>query len=94
VVKATSDSHGSVFDTIRDFQRGSDHIDLRSIDANSTAAGNQAFTFLSKSAFHGKAGELRYAGGVLSGDVNGDKAADFKVHVTSLAALSKADFYL
>ncbi len=94
VFRALSDSRGSSVDTIKDFRRGTDHIDLRQIDANSKIAGNQAFSFLGQAAFHGKAGELRFADGVVSGDVNGDKSADFKINVAGLSALSKGDFYL
>ncbi|EIM27527.1 M10 family metallopeptidase [Microvirga lotononidis] len=94
VFQALSDSRGSSFDTIQDFRRGSDRIDLRSIDANTKVAGNQAFTFIGKSAFHHKAGELRFSDGILSADVNGDSLVDFKVKVAGLSALSKGDFYL
>jgi serralysin len=89
-----SDSRGSTVDTIKDFHRGSDHIDLRSIDANTKVASDQAFTFIGKAGFHGKAGELRFADGIVSGDVNGDRTADFKIKVVGLFALSKGDFYL
>ncbi|QRM28718.1 M10 family metallopeptidase C-terminal domain-containing protein [Microvirga sp. VF16] len=94
IFQAVSDSRRSVIDTITDFRRGSDHIDLRSIDAKTSATGNQAFTFIGKNAFHGKSGELRFADGIVSGDVNGDKSADFKINVAALSALSKSDFYL
>jgi serralysin len=94
VFRALSDSRGSLVDTIRDFRRGTDHIDLRSIDANTKIAGNQAFSFLGQAAFHGKAGELRFDDGVVSGDVNGDRSADFKINVAGLSALGKGDFYL
>jgi serralysin len=94
VFSASSHSRGSSADTIKDFRRGSDHIDLRTIDANTKLAGNQAFTFIGKNAFHGKAGELRFADGVASGDTNGDKIADFAINVGGLSALSKGDFYL
>ncbi|WP_230531281.1 M10 family metallopeptidase [Microvirga roseola] len=92
--KTASQSRGSSTDTIKDFKRSADHIDLRSIDANTSAAGNQAFTFIGKAGFHGKAGELRFASGLLSGDVNGDGVADFQVRVPGLTYLSKGDFYL
>jgi serralysin len=88
------ESRGSDVDTIKDFRRGSDHIDLRSIDANSKVSGNQAFSFIGKSDFTGKAGQLKFSGGVLLGDVNGDGAADFKIKVSDLSTLSKGDFYL
>jgi serralysin len=94
VFQALSDSRGSTVDTIKDFHRGSDHIDLRSIDANTKVASDQAFTFIGKAGFHGKAGELRFADGIVSGDVNGDRTADFKIKVVGLFALSKGDFYL
>lgn len=94
VFSALSDSRGALRDTIRDFARGVDHIDLRGIDANNTISGNQAFTFIGSSAFGGKAGQLRFASGVLSGDVNGDALADFQIAVLRKTVLAKTDFYL
>jgi serralysin len=94
VFEASSDSRRSAVDTIKDFRRGSDHIDLRGMDANTKVAGDQAFSFIGKIAFHGKAGELRFVDGIVSGDVNGDRSADFKINVAGLTALSKGDFYL
>ncbi|HZH11455.1 MAG TPA: M10 family metallopeptidase [Microvirga sp.] len=91
---ASSDSTAAARDTIRDFRRGEDYIDLRSIDANTKIAGDQAFAFISTSAFTGAAGQLKFASGVLSGDVNGDKIADLVVAVTGLSVLAKTDFYL
>lgn len=83
-------------DTITDFQRGIDDIDLRAIDANirAGAAGNQAFTFIGSGAFTGTAGQLRFAGGVIWGDVNGDRVADFTIAVTGVSALNRDDFIL
>jgi serralysin len=94
VFAAARQSRGFSIDTIKDFVRGSDHIDLRGIDANTKAGGNQAFSFIGKSSFSGKAGQLKFASGVLSGDVNGDKVADFQVKVAGLSTLNKGDFYL
>jgi len=94
VFRALSDSRRSSMDTIKDFRRGSDHIDLRSIDASTKTAGDQAFTFIGSNAFHGRAGELHFADGAVAGDVNGDKVADFSINVLGLSALSKSDFYL
>jgi serralysin len=82
------------WDTIRDFLRGADHIDLRTIDANTLVGGNQAFSFIGKSGFTGKAGQLKFGGGVLSGDINGDTVADFQINVSGRSVLSKSDFYL
>jgi serralysin len=94
IFRALSDSRRTSSDTIKDFRRGSDHIDLRSIDANTKIAGDQAFTFIGKNDFHGKAGELRFADGAVTGDVNGDKSADFSIKVLGLSSVSKGDFYL
>jgi serralysin len=94
VFKSIKDSRGSYKDTIKDFTRNVDHIDLRSIDASTKSSGNQAFTFIEKAAFTGKAGQLHFVSGVLSGDVNGDKVADFHIYVSGLSTLSKSDFYL
>lgn len=88
-----SDSPVLTRDTIRDFKRGEDHIDLRSIDANTLITDNQAFTFIGQTAFT-KAGQLRFSGGVLSADVNGDKSADFAVTMVGLTSMSSSDFYL
>jgi serralysin len=94
VFTSISQSRGSTIDTIKDLVRRSDHIDLRSIDANTKVTGNQAFSFIGKSEFTGKAGQVKFISGVVSGDVNGDKVADFQIKVTSLTTLSKSDFYL
>lgn len=94
VFASSSHSRMSSADTITDFRRGSDHIDLRAIDASTKVAGDQAFVFIGKNAFHGKAGELRFADGVVACDTNGDKVADFGIHLTGLLSMSKGDFYL
>jgi Ca2+-binding RTX toxin-like protein len=65
------------------FNNGSDHdiIDLSVIDANVLQAGDQAFNFIGASAFTRTAGQLRFANGVLAGDVNGDGVADFEIGI-------------
>jgi len=84
--------NGAVFETITDFAAG-DRIVLTAIDA--VAGGtDQAFGFVGAAAFGGVAGQLRYAAGLLQGDVNGDGAADFTVRVGNAAALSGASFDL
>jgi serralysin len=79
---------------IDDFASGVDRMDLRLIDANGNAVGDQAFLFIGSSAFHGKAGELNFRSGIVSGDVNGDGLADFQIKVMNLSALSGSDFLL
>lgn len=93
VFQSTTDSISSAKDTIRDFVRGSDRIDLRGIDANTNLDGNQAFSFIGSKGFT-KAGQLKFAGGVLAGDVNGDGFADLAIKVLKIPVLAKSDFYL
>ena len=58
--------------------------DMSVIDANTGLAGDQAFAFIGAAAFSGVAGQLRaqVGGGatVVSGDLNGDSAADFAIN--------------
>ena len=86
-------------DTIFDFsQKESDRINLKVIDADTTLANDQAFTFIGSKAFSKDAGELRYlkTGGdtYIQGDVNGDGKADFMIMVDASINFTKADFIL
>ncbi len=85
-------------DIITYFARGTDIIDLQSIDARTAMTGNQAFTLIGNSPFHSVAGELQmrsYTGGVqLSADVNGDGVADFTIRVQGITTLNAADIIL
>lgn len=86
-------------DKILDFsQTQKDRIDLSSIDANTSLASNQAFTFIATQAFHNKAGELRYevksGDTLIHGDVNGDGKADFTITIDASVALKIGDFIL
>lgn len=88
---------GNGRDVITDFNHvEGDKIDLSAIDANSNflAFGNQAFTFIGSAAFHNVAGELRFTGGIVAGDTNGDGRADFEIRVETHVALVAADFVL
>ncbi len=85
-------------DTIFDFSGISgDRIDLAAIDANTKVSGNQAFSFIGTSGFTGKAGELNYSKQAsdtyIYGDTNGDKKADFAIHLDDAVTLSK-DYFL
>ena len=73
-------------DTILDFSRSQDdRISLKAIDADTKAAGNQAFSFIGSGAFSGAAGELRtYSQGgdnFVAGDVDGNGIADFTINL-------------
>jgi Ca2+-binding RTX toxin-like protein len=71
-------------DIISDFHHiEADKIGVKSIDADTTNAGDQAFAFVGSSAFTGVAGELRAqdvgSDTVVQGDTNGDAVADFEI---------------
>ncbi|WP_428428207.1 calcium-binding protein [Pararhizobium sp.] len=101
VFKALSDTTVTTTgrDTIFDFSgTGGDRLDLSAIDANSSVSGDQAFTFIGTAAFSGKAGELNYSKQAsdtyIYGDINGDKTADFAIHLDDAVMLSKGYFIL
>jgi Ca2+-binding RTX toxin-like protein len=85
-------------DTILDFKRGEDRINLSDIDAVAGKKGDQAFTWIGGKDFSGKAGELhveRVDGQTyVSGDWNGDKVADFMIHLEGNVKIAASDFIL
>ncbi|MDT0604924.1 M10 family metallopeptidase C-terminal domain-containing protein [Thalassotalea castellviae] len=72
-------------DVIADFTTGEDVIDL--------IATGVSFTFVNDTEFSNLAGELRFADGVLSGDVDGDGLADLSIDLNG-AVLSGGDLIL
>lgn len=82
-------------DVIQNFVSGRDDIDLSGIDANTTRAGNQAFTFNGATA---KANAVWFvdigSDLVLRGDVNGDGRADFEIQLAALNQIRAGDFLL
>jgi Glycosyl hydrolases family 16/RTX calcium-binding nonapeptide repeat (4 copies) len=95
---------GTSRDIIRDFTRQLDHVDLQTIDAKTTKAGNQTFMFIGTKAFHHHAGELNYwhidlpgtasDKTVIEGDVNGDGHGDFQIQLNGFMQLAASDFIL
>lgn len=86
-------------DTIYDFKPSQgDVIDLTAWDANSKKAGNQDFKFIGDEKFHGKAGELHFvktkSDTWIEGDTNGDRKADFVIHLDDAVKLTSAHFDL
>ncbi|CUS33710.1 hypothetical protein COMA1_11303 [Candidatus Nitrospira nitrosa] len=81
---------GTGKDTILDFGGAGaaigDHIFLEPVDANSMLVGDQAFTYIGSGAFSA-AGQLRYAGGLLQGDVDGNGVADFEIQLVGAPPL-------
>ena len=94
-----TDSLKGVFnrDVIRDFNHGVDKIDLSTIDADTTLAGNQAFEFIGSAGFS-DAGQIRgvVKGGdiILKMDRNGDGIADMEIVVKSPGLIDTDDFIL
>lgn len=93
VFERPRESDPTLRDVISDFAEG-DRIDLEAIDARSDQAGNDAFRYIGAQAFHDAPGELRYAGGRVSGDVDGDGVADFVIRVLDAPRLDAGDFVL
>jgi Ca2+-binding RTX toxin-like protein len=90
---SVAESRGSGRDTVYLLRAEGDKIDLSTIDADTDGtAGNQAFRFIGAAAFHGIDGELRFAGGILQGDTNGDTVADVQIRV--IGALIRGDVIL
>jgi hypothetical protein len=78
-----SESNSVERDGIQDFSLG-DLIDLSRIDANTVAAGNQAFSFMGEGDLSGTAGELRFKSlsatvWEVKGDTDGDGDSDFEL---------------
>jgi Ca2+-binding RTX toxin-like protein len=89
----TESRRGALHDTVNFRRTEGDKIDLSTIDADiDGTAGNQAFRFIGASAFTGLDGQLRFSGGLLQGDVNGDRVADIEIRI--VGALTGADVIL
>lgn len=86
---------GANADVIVDFHRGQDRIGLAGMDANVSAAGDQAFAW---SGARPAAHAVWVAGGtggcMLSGDVNGDGRADFQIWLQNVGTLGATDLLL
>ncbi|MGO4523453.1 M10 family metallopeptidase C-terminal domain-containing protein [Microvirga sp. 2MCAF35] len=89
---------GKKRDTIVNFEYGVDKIDLSGIDADTKAAGNNAFKSLLTGKKHfTKAGQLHYdaKAGILSGNTDKDAAAEFQIQLKNKPEILKlSDFVL
>ena len=96
VFKFVSESTISAPDSISDSD-SYDRIDLSAIDVNANVAGQQKFVFNSTGVFKGAVGDLIYdrVTHTISGDVDGDKAADFQILMANArSSMSAGDFIL
>ncbi len=89
---------GANRDVITDFTAAQgDLINLATIDADTTVAGNQAFAFIGGAAFSA-AGQARFvtAGGdgFVTVDVNGDGNSDMTIELSNVTSLTVGDFVL
>ena len=92
---ASESAVGSKRDIISDFRASeNDIVDLSTIDANERVSGNQNFSFIGGSAFQGKAGELQFKNGIISGDTDGDGRADFQIKMNGVTKMFADDFIL
>lgn len=94
-----TDSGPATADRITDFSRQQgDIISLAAIDAKAGTAANDVFKFIGTKAFSREAGQLRYdqAGGntYVTGDVNGDGIADFRIEILGSVKFAASDFAL
>ena len=89
---------GAAADRITDMVSGADLIDLSALDANTGAAGDQAFTFIGAVSFSGVAGQLRYhwngTDTVLQADTDGDSVANLEIILTGAVTPLGSDFVL
>jgi len=101
VYDSAAESTAGSMDHILDFEAGTDLVDLTKIDANTLAAGDQAFSWIGSSAFAGtgaaSAGQLRaYQNNgewFVEGDTNGDGTADLVIHLSVTGGpLAQSDF--
>jgi hypothetical protein len=70
-----------------------DKIDVAAIDANTTLAGDQAFTFIGAANFSAL-GQVRYAGGIVQFNNIGNNNADMEIALTGNPALAAGGFIL
>jgi len=98
---SVADSEPNAHDTIGDFHRGLDKIDLGQIDANAGTSANNAFSFRGSAAFSG-AGQVRYDHNwdgenwqtIIQVNVDDDLSADMEIDLRGWHELQSGDFVL
>lgn len=84
-------------DSITDFRRGQDKIDLSGLDADTRTEADDSFHWIGNRTFSGSAGELQLyrdrGDYFLAGDVDGDKIADFVIGLDNVQLQSSDIFF-
>jgi hypothetical protein len=92
---ATAESApGDKRDTIADFERSGDTVDLHAIDAREERSGQQSFDYVGNAPFSGRSGELRFEGGILMADTDGDARSDLEIAILNIDRMDIADIVL
>ncbi|MGE8322866.1 MAG: M10 family metallopeptidase C-terminal domain-containing protein, partial [Pseudomonas sp.] len=83
------------WDVISDFVRGSDKIDLSTLDANTATTGNDAFReIIGNTSAFSSPGQLKVANGVIYGNTDVDNTAEFAIQLIGVTSLATSDFIL
>ena len=84
-------------DIVADFVRGEDFISLTAIDANTAAAGDQAFAFIGTAAFTAP-GQLRALfapeGADVMANTTGNTGSEMMIFLRGVGTLTAGDFFL
>ncbi len=96
ILAAEAEAGPAPRDLIRDFAPGSDRIDLRRIDADTTLDGHQGFAPAIRDAPAAAPGTLWLAGGVLYGNTDADADPEFELRIVldGPGGLTAADLLL
>lgn len=81
-------------DVITDFVRGTDKIDLSGIDSNPLVSGNNSFKQQFVTGSFTAPGQLKFSGGILYGNIDGDSSPEFSIQLTGIATLTASDIIL
>ncbi|MNO81284.1 Poly(beta-D-mannuronate) C5 epimerase 5 [compost metagenome] len=85
----------STWDVISDFLRGSDKINLATLDANTDTAANDAFhSILGSTTTFTAAGQLKVVNSVLYGNTDSDNIPEFAIQLIGVTSLANSDFIL
>ena len=98
----TESKVGTARDKVYNFLKGTDDLDLQTIDANTKVSGDQAFKFAgTKVAANSVWYAVKDVDGstatkdiIVCGDVNGDAKADFEIGLVGVTSLTSTDYVL